>query len=486
MPVTVATKPLWRFSALELAEAIRSRQVSSREVVEAHLRRIDSVDPSVNALPVVLAEEALAAASAADRKVADRGVLPRLHGVPFVVKSNIDVKGTPTTQGIRAFADAYPLMDAPIVERMRQAGAVVIGRTNMPSLAVRWHCESELYGPSANPWDPSRTAGGSSAGVAVAVATGMSPFGLGNDGLGSLRHPAQCCGIAALKPTFGRVPQDSTCAGADVASIGAELVSVNGPMARRVADLRVAFEVIAGPTWRDPWSVPAPLRGPGVVGPIRVALVADPAGRGTASQVRDGVLKAARALEEAGYLIDEVEPPSIEAAAKVCLAMLNTPDIQALWTAASALMPPGARDFLAQFYQYAGDQDPVAAMNAFAVRHSLMRAWGEFQETHPLIVAPVCTEPPFRAGTDLTERRVGAEIESMRMVAAVNALGLPAVAVPVGIADGLPQAVQLIGPRYREDLCLDAAEAVETRLGILTPIDPRPGASPPGDHLRLI
>jgi amidase len=472
MSVFAATE-LWRLSELELAEAIRSRQVSVREVVEAHLRRIDAVDPAVNALPVVLAEEALAAATAADRKLAAREALPRLHGVPFVVKSNIDVKGTPTTQGIRAFADAYPQLDAPIVERMKQAGAIVIGRTNMPSLAVRWHCESELYGPTANPWDPSRTAGGSSAAVAVAVATGMSPCGLGNDGLGSLRHPAQCCGITALKPTFGRVPQDSTSPGGDVVSIGAELVSVNGPMARRVADLRVAFEVIAGSTWRDPWSVPAALQGPAVVPPIRVALVADPAGQGTAVQVRDGVLKAARALEEAGYLVDDVEPPSIQLAAKVCLDMLNTPDVQALWAAASALMPPGARNFLAQFYQYAGAQDPIAAMNAFAVRRSLIRSWGEFQETHPLILAPVCTEPPFRAGTDLTERRVGEEIESMRMVAPVNALGLPAVALPVGVADGLPQAVQIIGPRYREDLCLDAAAAVEGRLGTFTPIDPR-------------
>lgn len=158
-------------------------------MIEAHLRRIEAVDPDVNAVPVVLGEQALDAADAADRAVALGSDLPRLHGVPFVVKSNIDVAGTPTTQGIRAFADAYPQVDAPIVERMKAAGAIPVGRTNMPNIVVRWHCESELYGRTVNPWDRSRTAGASSAAVAVALATGMSPLGLGNDGPGSLRHP---------------------------------------------------------------------------------------------------------------------------------------------------------------------------------------------------------------------------------------------------------------------------------------------------------
>jgi amidase len=467
------TAELWRMSAGELAEAIRSKQVSSREVVEAHLRRIEAVDPDVNAVPVVLGEQALDAAGAADRAAALGGDLPRLHGVPFVVKTNIDVAGTPTTQGLRAFADAYPKLDAPVVERMKAAGAIPIGRTNMPNIAVRWHCESELYGPTVNPWDRSRTAGASSAAVAVALATGMSPLGLGNDGLGSLRHPAQCCGISALKPGLGRIPDATTVAGPQAGAIGAQLVTVNGPMARRVADLQVAYEVIAGYTWRDPWSMPAPLRGPEPRKPIHVALVADPPGRGTAQQVQEAVRVAARALENAGYAVEELEPPSIELAARTCLDMLNTPDIRAMWERAAGLLPAGTQHFLEQFYAVAGDPDPVATMQAFVTRHSLVRSWGEFQETHPLIVAPICTELPFTAGTDLSENRVAAEIGSLQMTTAVNALGLPAVSLPVGVADGLPQAVQVIGPRYREDLCLDAGQAIEASLGAITPIDPR-------------
>jgi amidase len=464
---------LWRMSATELAEAIRTRQASSVEVVEAHLGRIEAVNPSINAVVIVLGEQALDAAKAADRATAGGGDMPPFHGVPFTIKDNIDVAGTPTTQGFKALAGAYPSRDAPVVERMKAAGAIPIGRTNLPSGAIRWHCESELWGATINPWDRTRTPGASSAGEAAAVATGMSPLGLGSDGLGSLRHPAQCCGIAALKPTLGRIPQASTIE-PEYAAIGMQLTGVCGPLARRVADLRGAFEVIAGPTWRDPWTVPAPLRGAELPKPVWVALVVDPAGQGTAEQVQEGVRKAATTLQDVGYTVEEVEPPSIEVAANTLLVMLSTPGVREGWQEFLApLAPVDTERFMSAFFDAAGQPDVMAAELSFMTRQSLLRAWGEFQEEHPLIVAPICTDPPFQAGTDLDDGRVAETIRTMRMAMAVNALGLPAVAVPVGIGDGLPQAVQVIGPRYREDLCFDAAAAIEDRLGAITPIDPR-------------
>jgi amidase len=471
MTVATATE-LWRMGATELAGAIRTREASSAEVVEGHLRRIEAVNPSINAVVIVMREQALEAAKTADRAVEGGGDLPPFHGVPFTIKDIIDVAGTPTTQGFKALAEAYPSRDAPIVERMKAAGAIPIGRTNLPSGAVRWHTESELWGATINPWDRTRTAGASSAGEAAAIATGMSPLGLGSDGLGSLRHPAQCCGIAALKPTLGRIPH-ATSIEPEYAAIGMQLTGVFGPLARRVADLRGAFEVIAGPTWRDPWTVPAPLRGPELPRPIRVALVVDPAARGTAQQVQEGVRKAAAALDDAGYVIDQVEPPSIDVAANTLLVMLSTPGIRKGWKEfVSPIAPAETERFMSAFFEAAGHPDVMAAEESFMTRQSVLRAWGEFQEIHPLIVAPICTEPPFEAGTDLEDGRVAETIRSMRMAMAVNALGLPAVALPVGIGDGLPQAVQVIGPRYREDLCLDAAGAIEDRLGIVTPIDP--------------
>jgi amidase len=466
------TTELWRLGAVELAAAIRARRVSSREVVEAHLRRIEAVNPAVNAVTVVLAERAMEAAEAADQAATTGVELAPFHGVPFTVKESIDLTGTATTLGIRLLVEAYPDRDAPIVERMRAAGAIPIGRTNCPDLAVRWHTDSELWGATVNPWDRARTPGASSGGEAVALATGMSPLGLGSDGLGSLRWPAQCCGITALKPTLGRLPNATTLEPAD-AAIGVQLTAVTGPMARRVADLRAALEVLAGPTWRDPWTVPAPLHGADLAHPVGVALVADPAGQGVDGSVQNGVQAAGRALEDAGYAVEEVEPPAIEDAARILLQMLNTPDVRALWQTMTPVLPVDTQRFFAAFYEVAGDPDPVVTLQSFVARASLLRAWGEFQEHHPLIVAPICTEMPFGAGADLEDGRVAETIHGMRMALAVNTLGLPAVALPVGTAGGLPLAVQIIGPRYREDLCLDAAAAIEERLGVLAPIDPR-------------
>jgi amidase len=201
--------------------------------------------------------------------------------------------GAATTQGLKSLAEAYPSRDAPVVERLRAAGGIPLGHTNCPTIAVRWHTDSEMWGATVNPWDRSRTPGASSGGEAAALATGMSPLGLGNDMLGSLRWPAQCCGVGALKPTLGRIPHASSLEPMDT-TIGVQLAAVEGPMARRVGDLRAAFEVLAGSIWQDPWSVPAPLHLPQLEGPIRVALVVDPEGLGTAGQVQEGVRKAAQ------------------------------------------------------------------------------------------------------------------------------------------------------------------------------------------------
>ena len=197
---------LWRKSACELARLIVSKNVSSAEVVEAHLARIEAVNPRVNAVVRVLAAEARAAALEADRKTAAGGSFGPLHGVPFTVKENIDMAGLPTTWGVTALAQAVVPLDAPVVERMRSAGGIPIGRTNLPDMGLRVHTDSSLHGLTRNPWNRVRTAGGSSGGEAVALATGMSPIGLGNDIGGSLRNPANACGIASIKPSAGRVP----------------------------------------------------------------------------------------------------------------------------------------------------------------------------------------------------------------------------------------------------------------------------------------
>ncbi len=466
-----ATTELWRMGAGQLAALIREKAVSSREAVEAQLARIEAVNPRLNAITVVLGDEALQAADEADRKLAARDRVGPLHGVPMTVKENIDVAGSATTQGVNALAEAQPGLDAPQVANLREAGAIPIARTNLPDFALRWHTDNSLRGATQNPWDPARTPGGSSGGEAVALATGMTPLGLGNDLGGSLRWPSQCNGTAAIRPSLGRVPRAASIEPVDP-PISIQLMNSEGPMARHVADLRLALGLMVSPSWRDPWHVPLPLAGVPVAPPIRVALVVDPAGQGVAAQVRDGVRKAGEQLVAAGYSVEEIEPPAVAQAAEVWASLLIT-DVRVMWQMISPLVSEGANRFMEIVFEAVPDIDPAAHMQAFMARQSLARAWAEFQLAHPLIVAPVSTEPPFKVGMDLTPDGVAKIMQSMRMVVAINLLGLPSAAVPVGTADGLPQAVQVIGPRYREDLCLDAAEALERACGVLAPIDPR-------------
>src|SRR5215469_12258949 len=266
---------IWQLSATEQAQRIAKRELSSAEVVNAHLARIDAVNPALNAIVKVLVDEARSEAAAADKRLAAGEAVGPLHGVPFTVKENIDMAGLPTTWGMPAFAQAVVPADAPVVERMRAAGAIPIARTNLPDMALRIHTVSSLHGLTRNPWHPNRTAGGSSGGEAAALASGMSPIGLGNDIGGSLRNPANACGVCSIRPSFGRVP-DAGFVPAEDRILAFQLMNVQGPMARRVADVRLGLKVLMGPHPRDPWSINAPFDGPSLPRPIRVAVVAEP------------------------------------------------------------------------------------------------------------------------------------------------------------------------------------------------------------------
>jgi amidase len=297
---------LYQHTATELAALIRRREVSSREVVQAHLDRISEVNGHVNAITVVLAETALAAADAADG-AESRGPL---HGVPFTIKENIDCVGSPTTNGIPAFAEAMPAVDAPIVARMKAAGAIPIGRTNMPEMGLRLSTDNPLRGRTRNPWHPSLTAGGSSGGEGAALATGMTPFGLGNDIGGSLRNPAYCCGIASLKPTQGRIPHAGSIEPLD-AGMAVQAMLVEGPMARSVADLKLGLSILAGRDIRDPRSVDAPLDGPPMARP-RAALVTEISGANIPAATVAAIEMAGATLAAAGWEVEVAQPPEVE------------------------------------------------------------------------------------------------------------------------------------------------------------------------------
>jgi amidase len=336
---------------------------------------------------------------------------------------------------------------------------------------MRWH-DSALFGATVNPWDARRTPGGSSGGEAVAVATGMSPLGVGTDQGGSLRWPAQCNGTVALRPTLGRVPQAQAVA-PTTQPLHHQLCSVTGPLARHVGDLRIALRIMGRPSLRDPWHVPVANGGRPAGRTLRVAVVADPCGKGVHPDVADGVRVAAAALEAAGYLVDEVEPPGIARAAELWL-QLGAFDYSVLWPDLERLSSPGVVRVMSLLLESVPRLDQSGYVAAMMERHALLRAWSEFSERFTVVVAPVLTVPAFPVGADLG----AAGVEELILVGAgiavaVNLLGLPAVAVPCGTANGLPQVVQVIGPRFGEELCLEAAETIERACGTLGPIEPR-------------
>jgi amidase len=462
---------LWRKGAVELAGMIRDREVSSREVVQAHLDRVEAVNPHLNAIVRLLPEAALTAADEADRAVADGARLGPLHGVPFTVKENIDVAGTPTTNAVPALADAVAPVDAPQVGRLREAGAIPLGRTNLPDFGLRVHTDSALHGLTRNPWNPRRSPGGSSGGEAAALATGMSPLGLGNDLGGSLRNPAHCCGVASIKPSLGAVPAATVIPPEDY-PISFQLMAVEGVLARRVADVRAGFTAIAGQHPRDPLSVPAVFTDLGPGERPAVAVLAEPPGGSTHPEVAAAVRRAADALADDGYKVTEAVPPDYEQALELWAAILAA-DLRVMQPLLDQLMGPDGRQFLGYALEYLPPSDLGGWAMAHTARHGLARRWSLWYQDYPVLLSPVWSQPAFPLGFDIASQdNAVATLELMRPVLPANLLGTPAAVVPAGMAEGLPVGVQVMGGKYTDLRCLAVAEAIERRLGTLTPINP--------------
>ena len=459
------SEELWRKSVRELATLIRDKEVSSREVIAAHLARIDAVNPKINAVTAVLADSAIAAADAADRASAHRGPL---HGVPFSVKENIDCLGSATTLGVRALADAQPTADSPVVARMKHVGAIPIARTNLPELGLRISTDNPLRGRTNNPWDETRTAGGSSGGEAAALATGMSPLGFGNDLGGSLRNPAYCCGITSLKPTTGRIPWALSLPPNDQ-PISYRLMVAEGPMARSVADLKFVLAFLAGRDIRDPMSVTVPLEGAQIEEP-KAALVTDVPGVSLPQSSVDAIRHAGRILTDKGWSVHETAPPELALVHEVWGHLLAR-DIEELVPRLTPLISSGAAKLLHALV----DAFPASTMSHVQLhteRDRLCRAWSQFFTNYPIVIGPTWTDVPFLHDADFDADGGATTVDRLRFITPGNVLGIPAVPVPMGIADGLPTGVQIYADKWREDLCLEAAEILENAVGRLCPIDP--------------
>ncbi|HLZ74476.1 amidase family protein [Phenylobacterium sp.] len=460
---------IWQWSAVETAAAVKARRVSAVEVATAHIARLHAANPALNAVVVDLTDQALEAARACDRAQAAGEALGLLHGVPVTVKINIDVEGQANSNGVVALANNIASGDAPVTANFRAAGAVILGLTNTPEFSLRTFTDNPLHGLTLNPWDRAVTCGGSSGGAASSVAAGIGAIAHGNDIGGSLRGPAHCCGVSTIKSTQGRVPAFNPSAPTE-RPLMAQLMSTQGPLAREVAGVRLGLEAMSRRDPRDTFQAPAPLIGPPVEGPIKVAVAPIPADMETDPRVMALIGQAARHLADAGYEVCEVETPDISVAWKLWADLIVT-EIETLQGAGMRSM--GSPDFLQViegFIRLATVLDGPGYMAAIAQRSRVIREWVMFLETYPLILAPVSVKPPWPVNADLGGDAAVREIfwNDFRFTSAISVLGLPAAATPVGLVDGHPVAAQIIGRRFREDLCLDAAAAIEARVGVLS------------------
>ncbi|MEO8486029.1 MAG: amidase [Betaproteobacteria bacterium] len=467
---------IWRWDAGRMAAAIAARAISAREAVGACIGRMHAVNGAINAVTVDLSERALADADRADAAVRRGDMLGPLHGVPVTIKENVDQEGAPTTHGVVAYRDAMAADDHPVVANLRKAGAIPIGRTNTPAFSMRLDTVNALRGRTHNPWKRGITPGGSSGGAAASVAAGIVPIAHGNDIAGSVRYPAYCCGVAGLRPSHGRVPAFQPSQAAE-RPISAQLMSVQGPIARTVRDVRLAFAAMAARDPRDPWWVPVPLEGP----PLRkrvtvVREAADLDGVAPSPAIANALDAAADWLAEAGYEVVDEPTPGFTTAARLWFEM-HVPEFRHFLRAEFERHgDEGIRTAMDHLAALAPDLPPIDHLRALARRTRLQRDWWLALERTPLVLTPVCAVPPYAIGFDVESagrtERVWRECATLM---ALPVLGLPGMAVATGVVDGVPVGVQIVAPRFREDLCLAAAEAIEARAGVVgrLPVDPR-------------
>jgi len=451
--------------AVVMAQQIREKKLSPVELAAAHLAKIERLNPKLNAFVHVDAERVRLEARTAEAAAMAGKSLGPLHGVPISIKSSLDVAGLRCESGTRLRAGHIATQDAPLVARLRHAGAIVLGVTNTPELLMAWETDNLLYGRTNSPWDLARTPGGSSGGEAAAIAVGMSAGGVGSDGGGSIRVPAHFSGICGLKPTPGRIPAT----GHFPASGGPfALLGVVGPMARSVADLKALFEAMQGPDDGDSCAAPVPLRWPsdGEVRKLRVGYFEDNGRTPVTPETRAAVRAAAEALQGAGFEVEPFRPAGLDEA-------------RLLWK--SLFVSAGGMLIRPMFHGREHDLSPVlkqflewSAAEPRLTGETLLEAWigrdvlrakilAQMQK-YPILLCPAAAIPAFRHGERswTIEGKTVEYLDAWSYTEWFNLLGNPGAVVPVShSAEGLPIGVQVVGRPWEEEQVLAVAAALE-------------------------
>jgi amidase len=386
----LAMQDLWRLSAKDVAALIGSKKVSAKEAASAALARLDAVNPSINAVVDHRPEEVLAQAASVDAAIGRNENLGTLAGVPVTVKVNIDQQGFATTNGVKLQRDVIARSNSPVIDNLRKAGAVILGRTNCPAFSYRWFTTNLIHGDTKNPRDASITPGGSSGGAGAAVAAGIGHIAHGTDIAGSIRYPAYACGVHGLRPTVGRIPGFN--AALPERTIGPQISAVSGPLARTIGDLRIALAAMSGRDVRDPWWVPAPLEGP--VMPKRAALCLQPDGLETSAEVKAAVADAGKRLQRVGWMVEQIETtPPLREAADLQTKLWLGDGYEAQLAAAEREGDPGALACLRGNRSKVFPFDADALSKVLIRRATLAREWLSGTLTTGLCRAPVPRRP---------------------------------------------------------------------------------------------
>ena len=458
---------IWRLSATELAQNIRSRKISAREAAQAALARLEAVNPAINAVVDYRADDVLAQAEAVDARCARGEEGGLLAGVPVTVKVNLDQKNFATSNGTRLQARNIAENDSPVVTNLRRAGAVILGRTNTPAFSLRWFTDNLLHGATKNPRDPSRTAGGSSGGAASAVTAGIGHLAHGTDIAGSIRYPAYACGVHGLRPSLGRVATYN--ASGPERPIGPQLTAVSGPIGRSIADLRLGLAAMSGFDPRDPWWVPAPLEFSDQ--PRHAALVRRPGGLDIVPEVEEALVDAAARLRDAGWEVAELDDiPAIEEAmelqVRIWIGESFTP-----WEEMTAKDgDPGAIATIAEVKALLKQVSAEGYLQALVRRNTITRDYQLLLQKHPVLLLPVSAELPFPDHLDRTDfsRVWRAQLTQIGL----PLTGLPTLTVSTAQVGRTTTGVQLLAGRFREDLLLAAGEVLEAGGTPPSPLDP--------------
>ena len=455
--------------AVTLAQQIREKKVSAIEVAEAHLQKIEKLNPKLNAFVEVDAERVRREACAADAAAVAGKAPGPLHGVPISIKSSIEVAGMKCEAGTRLRAGLVAKKDAPLVVRLRQAGAIVLGTTNTPEILMAWETDNSLYGRTNSPWDLERTPGGSSGGEAAAIAAGMSAGGVGSDGGGSIRVPAHFSGICGLKPTPGRIPSTGHFppSGGPFALIG-----VVGPMARTVDDVKLLFGVMQGPDDGESCAAPVPVRWPNAdeVKRLRIGYFEEDGRTPVTSDIRDAVRTAAEALRQAGFEVEPFRPAGLEEARvlwKKFFVKVGGMLIDPMFRGREGDCSPMLREFLA-WSEAEPDLSGEAVLEAWVRRDTLRAEFLAQMRKYPILLCPAAAIPAFRHG----ERQWTIDGKPVQYLDAwsytewFNLLGNPAAVVPVSQSpEGLPIGVQIVGRPWEEEQVLAVATTLEKCCG---------------------